>query len=212
MRAGEEDGSDRDRWRAAASFHFRVRAEGAVPSFERGSFRDDLAKARGNAQTRFIIVGMHKPLAGNCTGHHSMEEDGDEGLRGSHDVLELLAGSGDERPVDAVFVSHDHYFAKLDQHVRDRAVLTYVTGGLGAHLKDCACPDGGSFHHVLQLDVSHDALSVSVLRWPGKEARFTPGHEDEEDDEDDGEPIWRLDPRCAGREGPDDSVRFGYAF
>jgi hypothetical protein len=165
--------------------------------------KEDLAKARRDAQTRFIIVGMHKPLAGNCTGHHSMEEDGDDGLRGSHDVVDLLAGSGDERPVDAVFVSHDHYFAKLDQRVRDRALRTYVTGGLGAHLKDCSCPDGGSFHHVLQLNVSHDALSVSVLRWPGKEARFNPGHEDQEDDEDDGEPIWRLDPRCAGREGPD---------
>ncbi|MGH7441022.1 MAG: hypothetical protein ACRENE_35560, partial [Polyangiaceae bacterium] len=70
-------------------------------------------------------------------------------------------------------MSHEHYFARLEQRVRDRWRATYVTGGLGAHLKDCACPDGRCFHHVLQVDVSHDALSVSVLRWPGKETRFT---------------------------------------
>jgi hypothetical protein len=169
---------------------------------------DDLARARRDPQTRFIIVGMHKPLAGNCTGRHSMEEDGGEGLEGSRDIAELLAGKGDERPVDALFVSHEHYFAKLEQRVRDRALPTYVTGGLGAHLKDCSCPDGRSFHHVLLLDVGPDALSVSVMRWPGKETRFTPGHEDQEDDEDDGEPIWRLDPRCADGRGPDD-VRVG---
>jgi hypothetical protein len=162
---------------------------------------DDLARARHDPHTRFIIVGMHKPLAGNCTGHHSMEEDGDEGLKASRDLLDLLGGKGDERPVDALFVSHDHYFARLDQRVGDRDVPTYVTGGLGAHLKDCSCPDGRSFHHVLQLDVSRAALSVSVLRWPGKETRFTPGHEDQEDDEDDGEPTWRPDSRCAAREG-----------
>jgi hypothetical protein len=74
---------------------------------------DDLAKARRARETRFIVVGMHKPLAGNCTGKHSMAEDGDEGLQGSRDLLELLAGKGDERPVDALLVSHEHYFARL---------------------------------------------------------------------------------------------------
>jgi hypothetical protein len=164
-----------------------------------GWLREDLAKARRDAQ--FLIVGMHKPFARNCTGSHSMEEDGRAGLADSDQVLNLLAGEGaGDRPVDMIFASHDHYFAQFFQEVGGKRIKTYVSGGLGAHLKSCTCGDCGAFHHALQLDVG-DKLEVSVIRWPGEDLRATPGREDDDDDEDDGESTWPLN--CATRErGP----------
>jgi hypothetical protein len=164
---------------------------------------EELRSARRRRQ--LIIVGMHKPFAGNCTGKHSMEEDGPTAIAESNRVLKMLAGTGDAEPaVNAVFASHDHYFARFDQPVGDKRIRTYVTGGLGAHLKHCTCDDCADVHHVLQVDVGdpaelgENALNVSLIRWHGPEARFSPGHEDEEDDEDDGETIWNM--TCAQRD------------
>jgi hypothetical protein len=153
----------------------------------------DLESSRRDA--KFIIVGMHKPFAGNCTGSHSMEEDGKVARAESDEVLGILAGQpGDARAVDAVFVSHDHHFAEFYQDAGSKRIMTYVTGGLGAHLKACTCCDCGAFHHVLQLDVHDSGLDVSVIQWSGKHFMQSPGHDDD-DDEQDGELIW--DPRCA---------------
>jgi hypothetical protein len=167
---------------------------------------EELQNAR--ARHELIIVGMHKPLAGNCTGKHSMEEDGPGATAESNQVLEMLAGKGSAEPaVNAIFASHDHYFAQFEQAVGEKRIRTYVTGGLGAHLKGCSCGDCADVHHVLQLDVGDPsvlggaALSVSLIQWHGPEARATKGHEDDEDDEDDGESIWNL--TCSLRDGAD---------
>jgi hypothetical protein len=173
----------------------------------------ELASARSRHQ--LIIVGMHKPLAGNCTGKHSMEEDGAGAVAESNQVLAMLAGSGSAEPsVNAVFASHDHYFAQFDQAVGPKKLRTYVTGGLGAHLKPCSCSDCADVHHVLQLDVGDPAvlgdaaLRVSLIHWVGPEARARPGHEDDEDDEDDGETVWNITcSRRDGSEGPPTAFR-----
>jgi 3',5'-cyclic AMP phosphodiesterase CpdA len=39
---------------------------------------DDLARAHGEATTRHIVVGMHKPLAHNGVSTHGMDRDGDQ--------------------------------------------------------------------------------------------------------------------------------------
>ncbi|MGH7441023.1 MAG: hypothetical protein ACRENE_35565 [Polyangiaceae bacterium] len=55
----------------------------------------------GDPGTRFIIVGMHKAQVGNCTGSTRWQRTAMKACRGSRDLLELLAGKGDERPVDS---------------------------------------------------------------------------------------------------------------
>jgi hypothetical protein len=172
---------------------------------------DQLRSARERHE--LIIVGMHKPFAGNCTGKHSMEEDGARAIAESKRVLALLAGNETEPAVNAVFASHDHYFAEFDQLVGNKRLKSYVTGGLGAHLKTCSCGECADVHHVLQLDVADpvlgdDALTVSLIRWHGPEARFKPGHEDDEDDEDDGETIWHM---TCERDGAGTSPAHGIA-
>jgi 3',5'-cyclic AMP phosphodiesterase CpdA len=143
----------------------------------------DLAAARGDAKTKHVVVGMHKPLADNCTGGHSMAEDGGAGRRDSRRALELFQKYG----VSLILASHVHAFAQFKQ----AGIQTYVSGGLGAHLVKCQCDDCQSFHHFVQLDVSDADIRATVVRFPGRNVNSTRG---EEDDEGTAFP----DLRCAG--------------
>jgi hypothetical protein len=155
--------------------------------------QSDLRTAR--ALNSFIVGGMHKPPAYTCAGKHSMEEDGSQAIEDSERVLDLLAGTNElGRPVDALFVSHDHHFAEFAERRGDRRIRTYLTGGLGAHLKPCTCSDCEPIHHVLELDVG-DRLEVSVLQWPGTDPGVSESETDEDDEKDSGETLWDL--RCA---------------
>jgi hypothetical protein len=112
----------------------------------------DLTAADANPGVRYVVVGMHKPLAGNGVTTHSMDADGDAGVRDSAEALTLFR----DHHVGVLFESHDHRYATFLQD----GILTYVTGGLGAPL------DGhDAFHHFLQMDVSDDGLFVSVVQF-----------------------------------------------
>jgi 3',5'-cyclic AMP phosphodiesterase CpdA len=152
--------------------------------------RRDLEAARADARTRYIVVGMHRPLAGNCTGSHSMA-DSSAGVADSDEVLRLLADEGrpegKRRPVDMILASHVHHFAQF----RQAGIPSFVSGGLGARLVPCRCGDCRAFHHVLQLDVSDAQLGVSLLRFPGRNPVA-----DSEIDEDEGQRLPDL--RCGG--------------
>jgi 3',5'-cyclic AMP phosphodiesterase CpdA len=132
----------------------------------------DLAAARADPRTKHVVVGMHKPLAGNCTGGHSMAEDGDAGRSDSSCAIALFKRYG----VSLVLASHVHNFAQFEQ----AGIRTYVSGGLGAHLVQCQCGDCQSFHHFLQLDVSESDLRATVVRFPGRNVTSTKGEEDDE--------------------------------
>jgi 3',5'-cyclic AMP phosphodiesterase CpdA len=132
----------------------------------------DLDEARRDPRTKHVVVGMHKPLADNCTGGHSMAEDGGAGRRDSARALELFQRYG----VSLILASHVHNFAQFKQG----GIQTYVSGGLGAHLVKCQCGDCQSFHHFLQLDVSDSNLRATVVRFPGRNVTSTKGEEDDE--------------------------------
>jgi 3',5'-cyclic AMP phosphodiesterase CpdA len=122
----------------------------------------DLAKARADARTRHIVVGMHKALAGSGVTQHAMEEDGPTSLADSAAALALF----EQRGVELVFASHYHGFAEYQTH-RIRCI---ITGGLGAPLDDDH-GRAGMFHHFLELDVLPDApLAVQVVRFEGTPA------------------------------------------
>ena len=121
----------------------------------------DLKKARSDPNTKHIVVGMHKPLADNCTGGHSMAEGGSAGRQDSQKALAMFQQYG----VSMVLASHVHQFAQFKQG----GIQTYITGGLGAHLRGCDCGDCQAFHHLLQLDVSESDIRVSVIRFPGSQ-------------------------------------------
>lgn len=120
----------------------------------------DLAAARQDTSIRYIIVGMHKPLAKNGVSTHSMEHDGAHALADSDAALALM----ERYSVSLIVASHVHEFAKVD----DKAwggIPGYITGGLGAPLSG-----GGpehAFHHFLEVDVADDGLHVSAVRFGG---------------------------------------------
>jgi 3',5'-cyclic AMP phosphodiesterase CpdA len=143
----------------------------------------DLEAARADPRTKHVVVGMHKPLADNCTGGHSMAEDGDAGRRDSRRALELFQ----RYKVSLILASHVHNFAEFEQ----AGIPTYVSGGLGAHLVKCLCNDCQSFHHFLELEVSESDLRATVVRFPGRNVESTRG-------EDDDEGTTFPDLRCAG--------------
>jgi Calcineurin-like phosphoesterase len=165
--------------------------------------KKDLATAGKNA--RWVIVGMHKPFVGTCVGKHSMAEDAEVGTRDSQEVLRILAGENDaKRVVNAIFTSHAHYYAKFDHEIAGVKIPTYVTGGLGAHLKPCHCETCRSFHHVLQLDVSGEQFEVSVIRWRGTEAKTNPALDKEDVDEDESEASWNM--KCTAAPGRSETL------
>ena len=117
----------------------------------------DLEQARASPAVRFIIVGMHKPLAHNPVTTHSMGDDGAAAIADSDAALALMV----KHSVSLVVASHVHGFAAYDS----AGIPSYITGGLGAPLTPSSTVEG--FHHFLQVDVVNDELRVSVVRFDG---------------------------------------------
>jgi hypothetical protein len=117
----------------------------------------DLDTANADAGIKYIIVGMHKPLAKNGVSTHGMDKDGAQALADSDAALALFVS----HHVSLIVASHVHEFATLTQG----GIPSYITGGLGAPL-DRSGPEH-AFHHFLQLDVANDGLHVSVVRFDG---------------------------------------------
>lgn len=118
----------------------------------------DLAHARSTTSTRHIIVGMHKPLAGNGVTRHSMDSDGDHAVKDSNAALALFT----RYEVSLLLESHVHEYASFEQG----GIASYISGGLGAPLSPGG-PDH-AFHHFLQLDVTEQGIHVDVVRFDGK--------------------------------------------
>jgi hypothetical protein len=119
----------------------------------------DLEQARATPSVRFIIVGMHKPLAHNGVSAHSMEEDGPTGAADSDLALALLV----KYRVSLIVASHVHGYAAF----QTSGIPSYITGGLGAPLvRDV--PGIESVHHFLQVEVVGNTLEVAVVRFDGK--------------------------------------------
>jgi hypothetical protein len=121
----------------------------------------DLSAARQDPAVRYIIVGMHKPLARNGVSTHSMEHDGARGVADSDAALALMV----QNRVSLIVASHMHEYAKIDEK-RWGGIPGYITGGLGAPLS--AASADHAFHHFLQVEVGDDGLHVTVVRFDGK--------------------------------------------
>ncbi len=117
----------------------------------------DLDRASANPATKYIVVGMHKPLARNGITNHSMDEDGPEAIAESDAALALFQ----KHHVALIVMSHLHEFDELSLG----GIRAYVTGGLGAPLS--AREPARGFHHFLQLDVGDTGIDVSVVRFEG---------------------------------------------
>ena len=117
----------------------------------------DLDWASADHDVRYVVVGMHKPLARNGVTHHGMDADGPQAIADSDAALDLFA----RHHVALLLASHVHQFTRLTQ----AGIPTYVTGGLGAPLTSSG-PEH-AFHHVLQLDVTDAGIHVEVVRYAG---------------------------------------------
>ncbi len=118
----------------------------------------DLSAARQDPQVKYIIVGMHKPLAKNGKTTHSMDADGFQAIADADAALALMV----KYDVSMIVASHLHAFMQLELD----GIPMYITGGLGAPL-DKGGPDY-AFHHFLQVDVGDKKLHVTVVRFDGK--------------------------------------------
>jgi 3',5'-cyclic AMP phosphodiesterase CpdA len=123
----------------------------------------DLASAR--ARGSHVFVGMHKALARTGVTHHSMDEDEDRDdaarvKRESDQALDLFARHG----VELILASHEHGYWEFASLARNRAVRSFITGGLGAPLKRCAGPEH-AFFHVLLVDVTKTEIQVTTVRY-----------------------------------------------
>jgi len=118
----------------------------------------DLDQARALPATRYIVVGMHKPLAKNGVATHGMDADGADAIRESDAALALFVSHA----VTLIIASHVHQFS----HFTQAGISSYVTGGLGAPLT--ATGPEHAFHHFLQLDVTDAGIKVDVVRFDGK--------------------------------------------
>ena len=130
----------------------------------------DLVRARAGSATRYILVGMHKPLAHNGIATHGMDRDGAQAMADSDAALALMVASH----VDVILASHVHQFSQFHQ----AGIPSYITGGLGAPLTRSG-PEH-AFHHFLQLDVTDAGIHVEVVRFPGASSIAR----DDEDDDD----------------------------
>jgi hypothetical protein len=119
----------------------------------------DLTRAHSDATTKYIIVGMHKPLAHNGVSPHGMDRDGPQAIVDSDAALALFRKNG----VSLILMSHVHQFAKIE--LGD--IPAYITGGLGAPLDNVG--PARAFHHFLQIDVGDAGLAVSVVKFEGKQ-------------------------------------------
>lgn len=120
----------------------------------------DLRAARADRTVKWIVVGMHEPLAHGGFTQYGMEGEGARAMADSDAALALMK----ESQVSLILMSHLHVYAEYAQG----GIPAYITGGLGAPLVR-AYP-GAAFHHFLQLDVEPDKLRVSVVRFPGESA------------------------------------------
>jgi hypothetical protein len=118
----------------------------------------DLERAGADAKVRYVVIGMHKPLAHNGVSTHGMDSDGPQAVADSDAALALFV----EHHVSLVLASHVHEFA----HFNQAGIDSYITGGLGAPLDRSG--EDHAFHHFLQLDVGDDAIHVTVVRFDGK--------------------------------------------
>jgi hypothetical protein len=118
----------------------------------------DLEHARANPAVKYIVPGMHKPLAKNGFTPHAMDDDGAGAVADSDAALAMFV----KYKVALIVASHLHQFGEF----RQEGIPSYITGGLGAPLtgKDPA----HAFHHFMQLDVKGSGISVSVVRFDGK--------------------------------------------
>jgi 3',5'-cyclic AMP phosphodiesterase CpdA len=118
----------------------------------------DLERARANPAVKYIVPGMHKPLAKNGFTPHAMDDDGAQAIAESDAVLAMFV----KYKVTLIVASHLHQFGEF----RQGGIPSYITGGLGAPLtgRDPA----HAFHHFVQLDVSDGGIKVSVVRFDGK--------------------------------------------
>jgi hypothetical protein len=118
----------------------------------------DLERARADANVRYVVVGMHKPLAHNGVSTHGMDGDGPQAVADSDAALALFV----KHRVSLIVASHVHEFA----HYSQAGIDSYITGGLGAPLDRSG--EAHAFHHFLELDVGDDAIHVTVVRFDGK--------------------------------------------
>jgi hypothetical protein len=118
----------------------------------------DLENARQDPKVRHILVGMHKPLAHNGVSTHGMDSDGAQAIADSDAALTLLQ----KYKVDLLVASHVHEYA----HFSQGGIDGYITGGLGAPLDRSGADH--AFHHFLQLDLTDDAIHVTVVRFDGQ--------------------------------------------
>jgi hypothetical protein len=124
-------------------------------------FEMDLDTARHDPAVRYIIVGMHKPLARDGVSTHGMEEDGAHAIADSDAALALMQ----QHHVSLIVASHVHEFSKVPAD-HWGGIPGYITGGLGAPLTMAGADH--AFHHFLEVDVEDDGLRVSVVRFDGK--------------------------------------------
>ncbi len=117
----------------------------------------DLQAARADANVKYVVIGMHKPLAHNGISTHGMEEDGAKGVADSEAAVALFV----QNKVSLILASHVHGFAAYTHS----GIPTYISGGLGAPLSN-KMPEQGAFHHFLQIDVG-DRLDVAIVRFGG---------------------------------------------
>ncbi len=118
---------------------------------------DDLARARVTPSVRYVLVGMHKPLAHNGVTTHSMDADGAGAVAESDAALAIFV----KHHVDLVLASHVHQFTRFVQG----GIPSYITGGLGAPLT--ASGPEHAFHHFLEIDVRDSGINVQVVRFDG---------------------------------------------
>jgi hypothetical protein len=118
----------------------------------------DLEQARAEPAIRYVVVGMHKPLAHNGISTHGMDSDGAQAIADSDAALALFV----KHRVSLLVASHVHEFT----HFNQAGIDSYITGGLGAPLDRSG--EDHAFHHFLQLDVGDDGIHVTVVRFEGK--------------------------------------------
>ncbi len=118
----------------------------------------DLEHARADPAVKYIVAGMHKPLAKNGVSMHSMETDGAQAVLDSDAALASFV----KHKVSLIVASHLHEFDRYEQ----AKIPCFITGGLGAPL--ARYDREHAFHHVLQIDLNDQGIHVEVVRFDGQ--------------------------------------------
>jgi hypothetical protein len=141
----------------------------------------DLKAASADPSKPWIVVGMHKALYGNGTTTHAMGDPLEKNsasveatvIAESNKALALFQQYG----VKLVIASHEHLYAKLDSS-KMGGIESYITGGMGAPLKNPALPNTTAKHHILQLDSTSAGITVTVLWFDGTQTLAAPSAPD----------------------------------